>query len=73
MDEERKLAGELDNRHLAVAPGALDLAAGERRQRRIDGLERNHSRRERRFDLGAREDGAKAANGDLDFGQFRHQ
>ena len=45
-------AGELDHGHLPDAPDAGDPAALERREGRVDRLQRDHAGRERRLDLG---------------------
>ena len=71
VDEQRQVAG-LDDEHLADAPHAVQLAAGERVERRVERLQRDHARRQRGLDARARDAGRQAARGDLDFGQLGH-
>jgi hypothetical protein len=70
--EPLAVAGELDDRHLADPPRPPDPHPDERGERRVDALHRHHSGRERRFDLGTGQRGAKAADGDLDLGKLGH-
>ena len=65
-------AGELDDRHLPDAPDACDPAALERREGRVDGLQRDHAGREGRLHLGVPQGRSQPAGGDLDLGQLGH-
>ena len=70
---ELLVAGELDDGHLADASRARNRHALEGGEHRVEGLDRDHARRQGRLDLGAVERRAEAAGGDLDFGQFGHR
>src|SRR5581483_8375120 len=64
--------GEDDDRHLPDPPDVRDPATLERGERRVDGLQRHHARRQRRLDPRIAERRAQAAGGDLDLGQLGH-
>ena len=59
VHEQRQLpvvvraVGELDDRHLPDPPCGLDRSPGERGERWIDRLQRDHPGRKRRLDLGS--------------------
>ena len=71
VDEQRQVAG-LDGEHLADAAHAVQLTAGERLERRVERLQGDEPRRERRLHARARDAGRQAACGDLDLGQLGH-
>jgi hypothetical protein len=64
--QDHELPADVDREVLADAPHALDRAAGERFQRRVEGLERVDARRHRRLDRRALERRAQAPCRDLD-------
>ena len=72
VHEQREVAGELDDELLAAAPDRGDRAALERRQRRVEGLQRVDARRHRGLDRRAAQRRVEPAGGDLDLGQLGH-
>jgi hypothetical protein len=79
MDQHRERCGGLpvgrepDQRHLADPPDTGDPAAGDCAQRRLDRLDRDHSRGERRLHPDVAQPRVEAAGGDLDLGQLGHR
>jgi len=72
VHEQREVAGHVDDEVLADPPNARDRPAFERRQRRVERLERVDSGSERGLDLGAAQRRVEATRGDLDLGEFGH-
>jgi len=73
VDQQRQLpvtpgGGEMHHRHLPDAPYSGDRPPLQRVQRRVEGLQRVHPRRQRGLDPDAVQGGVEAARGDLDLG-----
>ena len=68
MNLDCLLAVELDNEQLSAAADALEPASRERRQRRVERLQRVDPGRQRGLDLSAGDGATDQACGDLDFG-----
>jgi ribose 5-phosphate isomerase B len=71
MHEQDEVA-RVDREHLADAAHAVQLAAGEGVERRVEGLQRYESGRERRLHARAGDPLREAARSDLDLGQLGH-
>ena len=71
VDQQGEVA-ELDHRHLADPPHRGQLAAGQRVERRVEGLHHVHPGRQRRFHRRAGQRRVEAAHGDLDLGELGH-
>jgi hypothetical protein len=72
VDEDRELAVELGDEHLADAPDPLEGAPLESREGRVDRLHGHHAGREGGLDLGTGERRPQSASGDLDLRQLGH-
>ena len=68
MDLDHEIVVELDHEQLAAPPDALEPPSRERRQRRIERLQRVDPGSERRLDLGAGDGSPDQARGDFDLG-----
>jgi hypothetical protein len=70
VHQQREIVADVDDHMLADPPHAGDPLAVERRQRRIERLQRVDARRERRLDAGAAQRVVKPTRGDLDLGKL---
>ena len=71
VDQQGEVA-ELDHRQLADPPHRGQLAAGQRLERRVEGLHHVHPGRQRRFHRRAGQRRVEAAHGDLYLGELGH-
>ena len=71
VDEQSQVA-RLHREHLSDPADTVQPAPGEGVQRRVEGLQRHHARRQCRFHPRAGQPRRQAACGDLDLGQLGH-